>query len=156
CDELLDSHTAATAFMMLDRIQDAYNFGAVIRTAEVFGFHGLIVGASAQAEVNSLAARSSARAANHLRIANSQDLKSTANELRRRGFLVLAAEGRAAGTVDQQDLTGRTVLVLGNEHSGIDEALLRACDASIRIPQYGRTESLNIAVAAGILCYEVC
>lgn len=148
-----DSHPAALA--ILDRMQDPFNFGAVIRAAEVLGMDGLIVGAIAQAEVGSQVARSSAGAVNHLPLVQVSDLVATADELRRRGAVLIAAAVHAHDAVCERSLTGPTVFVLGNEHSGIDPPLLERCDAAVRIPQSGRTESLNVAVAAGILFYEL-
>jgi 23S rRNA (guanosine2251-2'-O)-methyltransferase len=146
---------ASTALVMLDRVQDPHNFGAIIRAADVLGMDGLIVGTESQSAVTSVVARSSAGAVNYLPVAQAPDLVSAVHELRRVGFVAVAADADAHTTLDRQDLTAPTVLVLGNENTGVSEQLRAACNATVRIPQAGHVASLNVAVAAGILFYEL-
>jgi 23S rRNA (guanosine2251-2'-O)-methyltransferase len=153
--EVMPSESHPAALAIVDRMQDAHNFGAVIRAAEVLGMDGIVVGTTAQAKVGSQVARSSAGAVNHLPIAHVSDLLATSDELRRAGLSLVASAANAGTALRELDLTGPTVFVLGNEHDGVNPDLLDVCDATVHIPQLGRTESLNVAVAAGILFYEL-
>jgi len=140
-DNIIAPQPPPTALVMLDRIQDPYNFGAVVRAAEVLGMDGLIVGREGQV--------------NALPIVEVPDLAQAAQQLRGAGFSVLAADASSGVPIARQDLTTPTLLVLGNESTGVSPALIDECDATVKIPQAGRIESLNVAVAAGILCYEL-
>jgi 23S rRNA (guanosine2251-2'-O)-methyltransferase len=141
--------------VVLDSIQDPHNFGAIVRSAEVLGASGVIVGERSQSDVTPHVARTSAGAVNHVPIARVDDLGAAVATLRERGFQVLGAAGEAEREIQQLDCTGPLALVIGNEGTGLSEELRGLCDELVRIPQVGRTESLNAAVAAGILCYEV-
>jgi 23S rRNA (guanosine2251-2'-O)-methyltransferase len=155
-DELLQDPGERPALCLLDGIQDPHNFGAIIRSAEVLGMDGVIVGASRQSEVTAIVARSSAGAVNHLPLAQTDDLLQAALRLRAEcGCRLIAADHRAERSPSHEDWTGPTVIIIGNESVGVSDSLREACDAAVRIPQPGRTESLNAAVAAGILFYEI-
>ena len=154
-DALLARTTSPPALALLDAVQDPYNFGAIIRSAEVLGLEGLIVGERHQAEVSSLVARSSAGAVNHLPIARVGDLAGAADRLRGTGLRLVGASEKAGLPLFECDFRGPTVLVVGNEGAGIHPDLLRRCDELVTIPQQGRVGSLNAAVAAGILFYEI-
>ena len=145
----------AEALVLLDAVQDPYNFGAVVRSADVLGLDGLIVGTARQSEVSSLVARSSAGAVNHVPIARADDLDATADRLRRVGFRLVAASEKAAAPPWSCDFRRRTALIIGNEGTGVRPSLVERCDELVAIPQSGHVGSLNAAVAAGILFYEV-
>lgn len=153
-EELLANRLAEPFFLLLDGVQDPFNFGAIIRSAEVLGCDGIIVPERGQAEVNSHVVRASAGAVNFLPIARAQDLVAIATELRETGLTLVAASEKGDLSPSECDLRGPLALVIGNEGSGIRPELLERCDRSIRIPQSGRVGSLNAAVAAGILLYE--
>ncbi|MGD9857200.1 MAG: 23S rRNA (guanosine(2251)-2'-O)-methyltransferase RlmB [Planctomycetaceae bacterium] len=154
-DEVVTVADRHQALVMLDRIQDPHNFGAIIRAAEVLGMDGLIVGTEEQSEVTAAVARSSAGAVNHLPIAQAPDLVDAVQILRGRGVSIVAADAHAGTSPSARDLTIPTVFLLGNESSGVSGELLALSDAAVQIPQAGRIESLNAAVAAGILFYEL-
>jgi 23S rRNA (guanosine2251-2'-O)-methyltransferase len=150
------AHAKAPAFfLILDGIQDPFNFGAILRSADVFGADGVFVATDHQSDVTVQVARSSAGAVNHVPIARVPDLGDLLRQLRDRGVCSLAACGTARESASQCDLTAPCALMIGNESAGVRDELLAACDGQIRIPQVGHVESLNAAVAAGILCYEV-
>ncbi len=142
-------------WLLLDAVQDPHNLGAILRSAEILGVDGVVVSGN-HAPINGHVARSSAGAANHVRIARSANLVALVMQLRRDGVTVLAAvaggDSRAARSCD---LAGPVALVVGNEGHGVAEDVLEICDGRIGIEQSGRTESLNAAVAAGVLLYEV-
>ncbi|MDA0835787.1 MAG: 23S rRNA (guanosine(2251)-2'-O)-methyltransferase RlmB [Planctomycetota bacterium] len=153
--DLLADGVAAGAFLLLDRIQDPHNFGAIIRSAEVLGMDGIFVGSQEQVPVTSLVARSSAGAVNHLPMAQTDNLVNWAGRLQREfGYELIGAHQEATTEIWNVDLAGPVVFIIGNEGTGIRSELMELCDRRIRIPQQGSVSSLNAAVAAGILCYE--
>lgn len=154
-DQLLDDAPAPAFFVILDGIQDPFNFGAILRSADVFGAAGVFVPSVSQSEVTVQVARSSAGAVNHVPIAQVSDLSELLSKLRHRGVRSIAASGSAELEVSECDLRAPCALVIGNEGTGVRPDVLSACDLRVRIPQSGHIDSLNAAVAAGILCYEV-
>lgn len=154
-DQFVATMREAPILVMLDRIQDSYNFGAIVRSADVLGIDGVIVGTREQAQVNSQAARSSAGAINHVPIVQAEDLIEASHQLRDRGFQIIGTSDRATQSIFDPDLRKPTVLVIGNEGRGIQPALEDACTGFVKIPVLGQVGSLNAAVAAGIVFYEV-
>ena len=154
-DDLLDGAAKPAAILVLDRLHDSHNYGAILRSAEVFGCDGVVVAASGQSPVNGQVARSSAGAVNHIPIARHDDLSAAAAHLKRAGLRLIGTSPDARATLSRVDLTGPVAIVLGNEAGGISPVLLGACDECVRIPQSGRTGSLNAAVSAGVVCYEL-
>lgn len=154
-DELIGHAPDKPVFVMLDRVHDSFNFGAIIRSADVLGIDGVIVGDREQAQVNSLVARSSAGAVNHVPIARTQDLPRTIAELQKRGFQIVGTSDHATETVFEPDFRLPTLLLIGNEGFGVQPAIESLCTRMVRIPVLGQVGSLNAAVSAGILFYEV-
>lgn len=140
--------------VLLDRLQDPFNVGAIIRSAAGLGAAGVVLGEQSQAEINSLAARSSAGSVNHLPIVRCPDLLAAAREFQAAGFRVVAASEKAAQSVSAVSLTGKVVLVIGNEGVGIQPALLDLADDHVAIPLAPGVGSLNAAISASILLYE--
>lgn len=153
--DILDQMTENPVLVMLDRVQDSFNFGAIIRSAEVLGIDGIIIGTREQAPVNSQVARSSAGAVNYVPIAQTDDLVKTVEILRERNFQIIGTSDRASATIFQPDFRKPTLLLIGNEGGGIQPALEALCTLFVRIPVSGEVSSLNAAVSAGILFYEV-
>lgn len=154
-DELMNAMPQTPAIAILDRLQDPFNFGAIIRSASTLGIHGIIIGDREQADINSQVARSSVGAINHLPIARTDNLPGAAQQLLRFGFQVVAASEKSSIPLHQADFSGPTAIVIGNEGRGICPELLSLCSLSVRIPMTGKVGSLNAAVAAGILFYEM-
>ncbi|MGZ0168804.1 MAG: 23S rRNA (guanosine(2251)-2'-O)-methyltransferase RlmB [Planctomycetales bacterium] len=142
-------------FLILDRLQDPFNFGSVCRSASVFGVDGVFVAEADQADVNSQVARSSAGAINRLRIARDESLAETADRLKSAGVQTVATSPRAEIQVDQLDCTIPTAVIIGNEGAGVSDELLERCDQLVTIPQATGFESLNAAVSTGIVLYEI-
>jgi 23S rRNA (guanosine2251-2'-O)-methyltransferase len=153
--DLLRILPANATVAVLDRLQDSFNFGAIVRCASTLGVDGIIIGNREQAEINSQVARSSAGAINHLPISQVDDLVRAVDEFRERGFQVVAASEKAETPVHEADFRGAVVVIIGNEGRGIRPELLSRCDLSVSIPMTGRVGSLNAAVAAGVLFYEI-
>jgi 23S rRNA (guanosine2251-2'-O)-methyltransferase len=141
--------------IVLDGIQDPYNFGAIIRSAEVFGANAVFIGESGQVGVTSMVVRSSAGAVNRVPIVRVGDVEALVVRLRATGLRVVAASEKAEGVAAAYDFKRGTALLMGNEGVGPRPALLSQCDTVIKIPQVGCIGSLNVAVAAGIFCYEI-
>lgn len=154
-ESLLSVVTPSSFFVLLDGIQDPFNFGAILRSAEVFGATGVIVGTTDQSEITAQVARSSAGAICHVPIAQASELTEAAKLLKEQDVRVIAASEKGTRPISAIDLTKACAIVVGNEGAGIRESLLSACDETATIPQSGRVCSLNAAVAAGVLYYEV-
>ncbi|MFG0263402.1 MAG: 23S rRNA (guanosine(2251)-2'-O)-methyltransferase RlmB [Novipirellula sp. JB048] len=158
------AHSAASAasppaspplVVIFDRLQDTFNFGAILRCCDGADVVGVIVGDHAQAEVTPHVARSSSGAVNHIPIAKVDDLLAAAKFLQARGLQLVAADSNTKTSVWNSQLRGATALVIGSEATGIRPELLAICDQRVCIPMQGKVTSLNAAVAAGILLYEI-
>lgn len=140
--------------IILDGITDPHNLGAIIRSAECAGAHGVIVPERRAAGLGPAAAKAAAGALNHMRIARVKNLNRTIDELKQRGLWVIgtAMDGEDAFSAD---LTGPVALVIGSEGEGISRLTLEKCDRTLTLPMKGEIVSLNASVAAGILMYEI-
>ena len=142
-------------FLMLDAIQDPFNFGAICRVACVFGVDAVFIGSQSQVEVTSQVARSSAGAVNRLAICRVTDLAGLARQLRSSGVRLAATSPHADSSIDAAPLGEPLVMIIGNEGAGVREELTALCDLTVSIPQATSFDSLNAAVSTGIVCYEV-
>jgi len=138
----------------LDRIQDPFNFGTMLRSAEIFGAQGVIIGTREQVGVTSQVARSSVGAVNRLPIARVPDLAAFLSTPEPKQFTVVAASEKASSVISDFDFRRPVLLVIGNEGRGISEEVTAQCQATVRIPQQGTLNSLNAAAALAIICYE--
>lgn len=154
-EELQANWPANPLLVVLDRLQDPYNFGAIVRSASALGLDGIVMGAKGQVAVNSLVARSSAGAINHIPIARTESLGEAIDSLRGFGFQIVAASEKGSTKLCEADFGRPTVAIIGNEGDGIQPALLKRCDLALRIPMSGQVGSLNAAVAASVLFYEM-
>jgi 23S rRNA (guanosine2251-2'-O)-methyltransferase len=154
--ELLASkqHDTCPLFVVCDGIQDPFNLGAILRTAEALRITGVIMGLRNQVGVTSHVARSSAGAVNHLEIARSDDLLGAAGRLQDRGIQLVGASEKAERPLSACDMRSATAVVIGNEGRGVQADLWEQCDQRVGIPLTGQVASLNAAVAAGIMLYE--
>jgi len=141
-------------FLLLDRITDVRNFGAVARTCECAGLDAIVIEETGNAPVTSDAVKTSAGALHHLPVCRVKSLKQTMKDLRENGIQVVACTEKATQSIYTADLSGPTALMLGSEEDGISPALLRDADMLVKIPMKGKIESLNVSVAAGIAIYE--
>ena len=141
-------------FVLLDGITDPHNLGAIARSAEVLGAHGVVVPERGTASIGPGAVKASAGATERLPIAEVGNLLKTIDALRERGVRVLGAGAGEGERLDRVDLTGPLALVVGAEGRGMREAVARRCDGLFHIPQRGQVASLNASVAAAIALYE--
>ncbi|HEX6702612.1 MAG TPA: 23S rRNA (guanosine(2251)-2'-O)-methyltransferase RlmB [Gaiellaceae bacterium] len=138
----------------LDQVTDPRNLGAVVRSAEGAGATGVVLPAHGSARVTPAVARASAGAVEHLPIAVVTNLARYLAEVKRGDLWVLAATAEAEQSMWNADLTGGLAFVFGAEGKGLRPLVRRTCDAAVSIPLAGRTESLNVSVAAALLLYE--
>lgn len=141
--------------VICDRIQDTYNFGSVLRCCDAMAVTAVVIGSPEQALVSPQVSRSAAGAVNHLSVVLTDDLTESVLHLKRCGLTVAAATEKSASVAWEEDLNRPMALIVGSEARGISKELLDACDVSLRIPMEGQVESLNAAVASGILLYEI-
>ena len=145
----------APFFLALDQVQDPRNFGALLRTAEAFGAHGVIVPKHHQVGLTEAAARAAMGAVEYIAVARETNLVSALETLKKSGVWIYGSavgEGSPAWTVD---LTGPLCLVLGSEGEGLRPLVARTCDILLTIPMAGQVGSLNVGAAGAALCYEV-
>lgn len=140
--------------LVLDHVTDAGNFGAIVRSAEVVGAAGVVIANKRAAEVTVATYKTSAGAVMHLPIARVPNIARALDDLKQAGFWTVGASEHAAGTCWDTPLSGRIALVMGSEGEGISRLVLETCDDLVKLPQLGKTESLNVAQATTALCYE--
>ncbi len=140
--------------VVLDHVTDEGNFGAIVRSCEVMGAAGVVVAKSRAARVGVGAYKTSAGAVLHLPIAQVPNVASAVDALKEAGFWCVAATEHAEQPCWDAALDGRVAVVMGSEGSGVSRLVLERCDDACLIPQRGRVESLNVAQAASVLCYE--
>lgn len=142
-------------FLALDQVQDPRNLGAVVRSADAFGVHGLIVPKHHQVGLTGAVARTAMGALEALAVAKETNLVSALETLKKSGIWVYGGVLEGGIAPWNADLTGPLCLVLGGEGEGLRPLVARTCDVLLTIPMAGRVGSLNVAAAAGVLCYEV-
>lgn len=154
-EDLLRKNPPRGFYVVLDAVQDPYNFGAILRSADAFGVDGVFVGRSSQSEVTSLVVRASSGAVNHVRLAQVDDLAALFGRLQQAGVTLVGTAPHAKQDISNCDLCGPIAIVLGNEAIGIRSELLALCHDRVSIRQQGHVGSLNAAVSAGIVFFEV-
>ncbi len=150
-----DIRTSARVWLVLDRIHDSHNFGAMVRSAVGLGVDAVLVGETEQSAVNRQVVQSSAGAVNLLPIARVASLVRAITTLHDQGVKIVAASEKAEQTIFTADLRPPVAIIIGNEGRGVSAELLERCTLPVRIPMANQLGSLNAAVAAGIVCYEV-
>lgn len=141
--------------VVLDGVEDPHNLGAVIRTAEAAGAHGVIIPKRRAAGLSPAVARASAGALAHLPVAQATNLAAMLDRLKGEGVWVVGADPAGAEPYDAAGLAPPIALVLGGENRGLHRIVRERCDRVVRIPLRGRVASLNVSVAAGLLLFEV-
>ncbi|QRR03810.1 23S rRNA (guanosine(2251)-2'-O)-methyltransferase RlmB [Dyadobacter sandarakinus] len=141
-------------FLLLDRITDVRNFGAIARTAECAGVQAIIVPMKGGAQINADAMKTSSGALNFLPICREPNLGETLTYLRNSGLQIIACTEKTEKSVYQVDYSIPTVIIMGSEEDGISREFLQMADASAKIPLNGQVESLNVSVACSVILYE--
>lgn len=140
--------------ILLDNVEDPHNLGAIIRTANLAGAHGVIIPKRRAVGLTSTVAKTSAGAINYTPVAKVTNIVRTIEELKEKGIWFVCAD-MGGETMYDLDLTGPMGLVIGNEGTGVSRLVKEKCDYVVSIPMSGDIDSLNASVAAGVLGYEV-
>jgi len=157
-DQLLPSLYEAgksPLLIMLDGITDVRNLGAIVRTAESAGVHGVLLPEKRTAMITADAIKTSAGALYHLPVCRINDLKDTLIYLKESGLQLIAASEKAEQNYFELDYSSPSLIILGAEDKGLSKEILQTADKLVKIPMSGKTDSLNVSVAAAILIYEV-
>ncbi|RLD91040.1 MAG: 23S rRNA (guanosine(2251)-2'-O)-methyltransferase RlmB [Bacteroidetes bacterium] len=141
--------------LMLDRISDVRNFGALLRTAESAGVDAVVIPSKGSAQLNSGTIKSSAGAIYKIPICRAHNLKEVIDFLKSSGIKVAAATEKTSQPYFKTDLTGPVAIIMGSEGEGVSGEYLKRADVKLKIPMLGEIESLNVSVAGGVLMYEV-
>ena len=152
--ELAESRGEAPFIVICDEIEDSHNLGAIIRSAEACGAHGIIIPKRRNVGLNFIVAKTSCGALEYMKVARVSNLASTIEELKKKNLWVYCAD------MDGQpwcktDFSGGCALVIGNEGKGVGRLIKEKSDVTVALPMRGKVNSLNASVAAGILMYEI-
>ena len=156
-DEILaraEEKGEAPFLIILDNVEDPHNLGAIIRTANLAGAHGVIIPKRRAVGLTPTVARTSAGAINYTPVAKVTNISNTMKELKDKGMWFVCADMDGTVMYDM-DLTGPIGLVIGNEGEGVSQLVKKNCDMVASIPMKGDIDSLNASVAAGVLAYEI-
>ena len=140
--------------LILDEIEDPHNLGALIRSAECAGIHGVILPKHHSATVNETVAKTSAGASAHMPVARVTNIAQTLDQLKENGLWVIGSDGDGDRSYYDVDYRGPIALVVGNEGKGIRRLVKEKCDFLVKIPLHGRIDSLNASVACALLMFE--
>ena len=155
-EELLESvpQGKQPLLVMLDGLEDPHNLGAIIRTANLAGAHGVIIPKRRSVGLTSTVAKTSAGALNYTPVAKVTNLVRTIEELKEKGIWFVCAD-MGGESMYRLNLTGPIGMIVGNEGEGVSRLVREACDFTASIPMKGDIDSLNASVAAGVLAYEI-
>ena len=141
--------------LILDGIEDTHNLGAIIRTAEIAGVHGIIIPKRRAASVNSTVSKVSCGAVQYMKIARVNNISDSINKLKENGVWVCGTAIDAKSYYFEQDFKEPIAIVIGNEGKGMSQLVKKNCDFLVKIPMKGKIQSLNASVSTGIVVYEV-
>ncbi|MGF6906948.1 23S rRNA (guanosine(2251)-2'-O)-methyltransferase RlmB [Fusobacterium sp. PH5-44] len=141
--------------LILDEVQDPRNFGAIIRSAEVFGVHGIIIPERNSVRINETVVKTSTGAIEYVNIIQVTNISSTIEKLKKLDYWIYGAEGEGSNDYSQEKFADKVALVLGSEGKGIRKKVKDNCDILVKIPMYGKINSLNVSVAGGILLAKI-
>ena len=139
--------------LILDGVEDPHNLGSIIRVAECAGVHGVIIPRHRSVSVNDTVVKVSAGAASHVKVAKVTNINDAIEELKSKNVWVYAAD-MDGGSIYDARLTGAIAFVIGGEGQGVKRLTKQKCDGVVALPMYGKVNSLNASVAAGIVVYE--
>lgn len=157
-DDIIEAATNSPRpglIIVLDEVEDPHNLGSILRTADGVGAHGVVIPKRRAVPLTATVAKASAGAIEHIPVARVANISQTIETLKKAGFWVVGTEVETDNLYHQVDMTGPTVIVIGNEGKGLGEVVKKRCDHLVRLPMIGQVQSLNAGVATGILLYEV-
>ena len=152
---LADERGEKPFVIVCDEISDPHNLGAIIRSAECAGAHGVVIPKRRSAGLTAIVDKASAGAAEHMLIARVANLPAALDELKKRGLWVYGTAADGSNELWRTDFSGATALVIGSEGDGMGRLVRESCDFTVSLPMKGRVSSLNAAAAASIVMYEV-
>src|SRR4051812_10291724 len=152
--DLVRVENAAPLLVVLDGVEDPHNVGAILRTVDAAGATGVVRQTRRAASLEGAAAKASAGAVSHVRIAEVVNIARALEELKDAGIWMVGLAGESPKRYDELDLTLPTAFVVGSEGTGLRRLVRERCDWLVSIPMYGRVESLNVSVATGIALFE--
>lgn len=140
--------------LVADEIEDPHNLGALIRSAEIAGCHGVIIPKRRAVAVTEVVSKVSVGATEYMPIARVNNINETIRDLKEKGIWVVGTDGSADTIYYKQDLTGPIAIVVGSEGRGMNKLTMKSCDFLIKIPMMGKITSLNASVSGGIVLFE--
>ena len=141
--------------VILDHLEDPHNLGAIIRTCEAAGIRSIILPKDRQVQINATVMKTSVGTLDNINMISVTNLVNAINKLKDNGFWIVGTALENSVDFKTIDYSGKIALVIGNEGSGISNIVANNCDFLAKIPMYGKTNSLNASVAAGIMIYEI-
>jgi rRNA methylase, putative, group 3 len=153
-EALVESANEESLFVILDGVEDPRNFGAILRSAECAGAGGVFIPERRAVGLTDTVAKSSAGAVEYMKVGRVQNLNRLIEDLKERNVWVVGTSGDAEMSYTDWDWTQASALVLGGEGSGLHRLVAENCDVLVKIPMYGKIESLNVSVAAGVVLFE--
>jgi 23S rRNA (guanosine2251-2'-O)-methyltransferase len=154
-EEIIAQAKSPGLLVVLDGIEDPHNLGAILRSAEAAGADGVILPRHRSASLSPTVVKASAGAVSHIKVARAPNIAQLIESLKKKGFWVVGLDAAADRTIWETDLTIPTALILGNEGSGLHRLVREKCDFIVSLPIYGKVNSYNVSVSAGIALYEV-
>ena len=156
-DDILEEAAArgqAPLIVICDELSDPHNLGAILRSAECAGAHGVVIPKRRSVGLTATVAKASAGAVEYMKVARVSNINACLNELKEKGVWVFGTAAEGSVPMYQADLAGPAAIVIGNEGQGMSQLVRKNCDMLLSIPMHGRISSLNASAAASILLYE--
>lgn len=157
-DELLavpEKRNEPALFVILDGIEDPRNFGAILRSSDAAGVHGVVIQSHRSASLGPEVAKTSAGAVEHIPVSMVPNIKHAMREMKEKGIMVVGSEAGDYPALWEADLTVPLALVIGSEGKGARKTVKESCDIIVNIPMRGKIKSLNASVAAGVALFEI-
>jgi 23S rRNA (guanosine2251-2'-O)-methyltransferase len=153
-DTILETCGNNALLLVLDGVEDPRNFGAILRTAECAGVDGILIPERRSVGLTETVAKSSAGATEYVKVAKAANLNRVIEDLKSRNIWVVGTSAEAEMNYSEWDWSRPSALVLGGEGKGLHRLVAENCDVLVKIPMYGKIQSLNVSVAAGVILFE--
>jgi len=153
-EEVVDQNVKQR-FLILDGLEDPHNLGAILRTAEATKLSGIIMSKKGQVQLNATVAKVSSGAIEHVKVISVSNINQAIMNLQKLGIIVVGTDGNTELTYDDMPLDQSLAVVLGNEGVGIRPLVKNNCDMLVKIPMFGKINSLNVSVAAALMMYKM-
>ena len=151
---ILDTSDEGDIVVILDHLEDPHNLGAIIRTCEAAGIKSIIMSSDRQVQVNATVMKTSVGTLSDVNIILVSNIANTIDRLKKLGYWIIGTSLTNSVDYKSIDYSSKIALIIGNEAKGISRLVSKKCDFLVKIPMYGKTNSLNASVAAGIMIYE--